>query len=114
MNVFLCYVSGGKHCYNENGERDNSGLISKSTQNWFKDPKNRTAVVGGAPIGLLKGAILGGGGLLGGLVGGPMAGAILGATTGMITRSKKFQELIYGKEDENGDKYKAFISDKAN
>ena len=98
---FQDFVFGKK---NENGERDNSGLISKSTQNWFKDPKNRTAVVGGATIGLLKGAILGGGGLLGGLVGGPMAGAILGATTGMITRSKKFQELIYGKEDENGDK----------
>ena len=81
------------------------GLISQKTQEFFK--KNKTAALGGAALGGLKGAVFGGG-LLGNLVGGPIAGALMGTAVSLVAQSDTFKNFIFGKEtdelDENGKK----------
>ena len=80
------------------GDQDkDNGLINKKTQQFIKD--NKTALVGGAALGGLKGALLGGGGFLGTLVGGPVAGAILGMATTTTLKSKAFHDFLFGDEE---------------
>lgn len=86
------------------GEKDpdgkrTGGLISQHTQEFFK--KHGKFLTGSAAIGGIKGALFGGG-TLGMLVGGPVAGAITGLATGMVLKSTKFQEMVFGKTDEDG------------
>lgn len=58
---------------------------------------------GVAKGGLGAGAILGGGiSLLTGLMGGPLLGAAVGAATGFTIKSKKVQELLFGKDEDPG------------
>ena len=87
------------------GEKDEDGnrlggFISKKTQDWFKDNKNH--LIGGAAIGVVRGAITGGG-ILGTLVGGPIAGALLGMATTTVLKSKTFHNFLFG-DEENGQK----------
>lgn len=80
------------------GDQDkDNGIINKKTQQFIKD--NKTALVGGAALGGLKGALLGGGGFLGTLVGGPVAGAILGMATTTTLKSKAFHDFLFGDEE---------------
>ena len=77
------------------------GLISKRVQDAFKN--NKTAIVGGAALGLGKTMIFGsGGGLLTSLVGGPFAGAIIGGSLSFIKNTDMFQKFLYGDADEGG------------
>lgn len=77
----------------ENGEEVKKGLISQSTQKFFKD--NKDYLVGSTAVGAVGGAITGGG-LLGTLVGGPVGGAIMGLAGGVLTKSKLFQDFWLG------------------
>lgn len=62
------------------------------TSNITKFIKKRIPTIAGGLIGLT--------GMLGF---GPITGVILGSAIGFATKSKKFQELIFGVHDENGD-----------
>lgn len=75
-------------------DKDN-GLITKKTQEFVS--KNKNALIGGAAIGGLKGAITGGG-FLGTLVGGPVAGALLGMAATTALKSKAFHDFLFGDE----------------
>ena len=77
-------------------DNKDNGLISKGVQKYFKENKN--ALIGGATIGGIKGAITGGG-FLGTLVGGPVAGAILGMATTTALKSKAFNDFLFGNEE---------------
>ena len=46
------------------------------------------------------------GGMLGTVIGGPFIGAGIGAITGFLSRSKKFQQFLFGGEDEDGNEVK--------
>lgn len=59
----------------------------------------------GAAVGAVGGVAAGG--LLGTLVGGPIGGALLGFAGGILSKSEKFQDWLFGTEDHEG-----FISDK--
>lgn len=78
------------------GDQDkDNGLITKKTQEFVS--KNKNALIGGAAIGGLKGAITGGG-FLGTLVGGPVAGALLGMAATTALKSKAFHDFLFGDE----------------
>lgn len=83
----------------DTGERA-GGLISKKTQDFFKD--NKSFMMGSAAIGAVSGAITGGG-FLGTLVGGPIAGAIIGMAGGIIKKSGVFDRFLFG-DEKNGQK----------
>ena len=85
------------------------GIISKSVQSWVL--KHKTALLGGATFGAVKGIIgsflpaIGGPlGFMGSflLPGGPITGALMGAAIGIGWKSKTFQNFLYGKEDKDG------------
>lgn len=76
------------------------GLISKQTQQFFKDNKNH--LIGSTAVGAVSG-MLTGGGLLGTLVGGPVGGAIMGLATGVLVKSDMFQKFWLG-DPEKGQK----------
>lgn len=99
-NAFQRYVFG-EEIEDENGnKRRIGGLISQKTQEMFKDPKIKAAVIGGGALGLMKNTLMGSsGGLLGNLVGGPLAGALLGAGTGLLLKSGMFQKFLFGDEE---------------
>lgn len=101
---FKNYVFGEK---DENGERI-GGLISKKFQNFMKE--NKVGIIGGASLGAAK-SILGFGLLPSFLLpGGPIGGAILGAGISMARKSEKFQEFMFGTEDEDGKKIGGLFS----
>ena len=78
------------------GDQDkDNGLITKKTQEFVS--KNKNALIGGAALGGIKGAITGGG-FLGTLVGGPVAGALLGMAATTALKSKAFHEFLFGDE----------------
>ena len=85
------------------------GFISEKSQKFFKD--NKSVIIGGAALGGLKG-VIGGGGMLSSLLfGGPLTGAIIGAGIGLATRSERFQNMIFGKDDpETGEKIGGMLS----
>ena len=85
------------------------GFISAKTQKFVKDHK--TTIVGGAALGGLKGMLSGAGILPSLLFGGPLTGALMGAGIGLAVRSEKFQNLVFGKEDEDtGKKFGGMLS----
>lgn len=72
------------------GDEDSEGLISKETQQYFKD--NGKFLAGGALAG-------GGAGLLGLVAGGPVVGALSGFASALVLKSKAFQNFWYGNEE---------------
>lgn len=88
------------------------GFISKATMNWFT--KHKTAILGGAMFGGVKGLInmsgvlnlLGPVGYLGSMIlpGGPIGGALMGAAVGLATKTATFQNFLYGKVGAGGAK----------
>lgn len=97
---FMNAVFGKK---DENGERM-GGFINKKTQDFFK--KHKTALIGGATMGALKGLFLPqlGLGILPGLLGGPISGAVLALGTSLLTKSEGFKKLMFGDADEDGNR----------
>ena len=91
----------------QNGDRV-GGLISKSTQDFFKDNKN--IILGAGVIGALKPAL--GLGWLPSFIlpGGPIGGALVGVATALAVRSNTFQELMFGKDNGDGDKTGGLLS----
>lgn len=97
------------------------GNISDSDIKKVQDEQNKSIkekISGFLPIGL-TGATLGaavgtfsGGGLVASafLPGGPISGAIAGIGISLLSRSDKFKEFLFGKEDENGEKTGGLIS----
>lgn len=93
----------------ENGNRS-GGLISKNLKEKFK--KAAPIAVGGAITGaigsILKAPIVGGNGfgILGTqlLPGGILGGAIMGMGVGLLKNSETFQNILFGKKDENGER----------
>lgn len=92
--------------------------IKKAQEDQNKTIKDK--MKGFLPIGL-TGATLGaavgtfsGSGLVASafLPGGPISGAIAGIGISMLTRSDKFKDFLFGKEDENGEKAGGLISQK--
>ena len=78
------------------GDQDkDNGLITKKTQEFVS--KNKNALIGGAALGGIKGALTGGG-FLGTLVGGPVAGALLGMAATTALKSKEFHDFLFGDE----------------
>lgn len=97
-NKFQDYVFGPEVEEADGSKHRVGGLVSRATQEMFKDPKLKKSVIGGAALGAAKG-ILTGGGLLGGIVGGPIAGAMIGAGAGFLVKSQMFQDFLYGNEE---------------
>ena len=67
--------------------------------------KNIIDALPDALIGTGTGAILGamsGGSLLGALIGGPVGGAVIGLAGGLLSRSDKFKDWLFGPEEDDG------------
>jgi hypothetical protein len=78
------------------GSDDEAQKFKEKAQKTLKDRAKSTGMgaVAGAGLGVTMG------GVLGNLVGGPLAGAVLGAATGFISKSSKFQEIVFGRESD--------------
>ena len=102
----------GPEVEDENGNKSRiGGLVSKKTQEMFKDPKLKKSVIGGAALGMAKNLILGSsGGFMGALVGGPFAGAILGSAVGFMKESQMFKDFMYGNEEKGIEGFKSKLS----
>ena len=70
-------------------------------------PASITGSAVGAGVGMMAG-----GSLLGWLVGGPIGGAAIGTAVGFASKSEKFQEFLFGKKDEAGNRLGGLISKK--
>ena len=70
-------------------------------------PSSITGSAVGAGVGMMAG-----GSLLGWLVGGPIGGAAIGTAIGFASKSEKFQEILFGKKDEDGNRLGGIISKK--
>ena len=70
-------------------------------------PASLTGSAVGAGVGMMAG-----GSLLGWLVGGPIGGAAIGTAIGFASKSEKFQEVLFGKKDEAGNRLGGIISKK--
>lgn len=83
---------------------DEKKIIGGKISDIFKDLKNESGAMG-------AGAILGSGVslLTGGLIS-PILGAGIGAATGLVIKSKKVQDILFGEEDKNGDKTGGLLS----
>ena len=110
-NKFKDYLFGPE-VEDENGNKSRiGGLVSKKTQEMFKDPKLKRSVIGGAALGMAKNLILGSsGGFMGALVGGPFAGAILGSAVGFMKESQMFKDFMYGNEEKGIEGFKSKLS----
>lgn len=94
------------------GDTDTEGHIeegkNKAKQVWGFLKDNADAGATGAAVGAVGGISMGG--MLGTVIGGPFIGAGIGAITGFLSRSKKFQQFLFGGEDEDGNEVKGLIS----
>ncbi len=93
-DVFMDKVFGPK------GEDNNrvGGIISASTQKFFKENKN--TIIGAGALGALK-PMLGLGWIPSFILpGGPIGGALMGIATALTVRSNTFQELMFGKRSD--------------
>ena len=82
------------------GEKDkiNKGIEKIKESQVPKEMQNNAGSMG-------AGAIIGAGAsILSGCIVGPLAGAAIGAGVGLVIRSQKVQNLLFGEDDENGDK----------
>lgn len=75
------------------------GIINEKMRETFK--KIAPFAIGGAALGILKSAVTGGGGITGVLSGsllpgGVIGAALLGAGLGIVTKSERFQNLLFG------------------
>lgn len=86
----------------------------KETMAKFKDyaKENLPKGVAGGVVGAIGGGMMGSS-LLGIILGGPMFGAAAGAAAGFLAKSKTFQKILFGEEDENGERTGGIISKKA-
>lgn len=81
----------------------------------FDKEKIKEGIMKAAPdaiMGTVGGTLLGamsGGSLLGLLIGGPVGGAAIGLAGGLLSRSKKFKDYLFGPEVENEDGTKSRI-----
>lgn len=70
-------------------------------------PATVTGGLGGLALGAMSG-----GSILGTLIGGPVGGAVLGGVGGILSRNEKFQDWLFGKKDDNGERMGGFVSKK--
>ena len=94
----------GKETTDKDGKTKRiGGLISDKVQKFFKAKK--TAIFGGASMGVISTAM--GHGIAFGLMPSVVVGAfgpvVAGAAWGLLSHSKKFREMIFGKEVKNSD-----------
>lgn len=89
------------------GEKDADGsrvggIISRSAMDFLK--KNRVGIIGGATLGVVKSIT--GIGILPSffMPGGPIGGALLGIGASMIIKSEKFQKMMFGEKDIDGNR----------
>lgn len=81
-------------------------VIQEQTKSMLEEAgDNKGAIAAGALIG-------GGVSILTGAVVGPLFGAAIGGATGMLVRSKKAQDWLFGKEDEKGNRQGGKIKNK--
>ena len=92
------------------GDGDNDEEIQQRFNAFKKYTKDNIphALAGG-----IKGGVVGiaSGGLLGSLLGGPIGGVLVGTAIGFAKRSQGFQELVFGKETEDGTHIGGLIND---
>lgn len=69
-------------------------------------PNGITGGLVGAGVGMMSG------GVLSMLIGGPIGGAVLGAATGFLSKNEKFQQWLFGKDNEDGSHTEGLISKK--
>ena len=93
---------------NEDGVKT-GGLISDKMQQFMK--KNAPMIIGAGALGALKNVIFGSGALANSgagvilntlLPGGPIGAAILGTSIALLKNNEKFQDILFGKKNEEG------------
>lgn len=84
------------------------GIINKDIQNFFKS--NKSDIIGGASIGLVKGMLFPGAGIMSSIVGGPVAGALMGTGLSLLRKTEGFQTFMYGKGEPGDDNYKKGVA----
>lgn len=93
----------------KNGQLQNKINVDELTAKIKENvPKTIAGGIVGGGLGLIAGA--GGFGLLGSLFLGPMSGVVIGMGTSILSRSEKFKDMLFGKNDENGERTGGFIS----
>ena len=108
-NIFTEGMIGWKEAFlGKPMEEEEKKKFTTSLREKFKDrlPSTLTGGIVGGGLGASFG------GILGNLIGGPFAGAILGSATGFLSKSEKFQEMLFGKKDEEGNRLGGLISKK--
>ena len=118
--AFKSFMFGKLSDPNDPSSAREGGLISKNLKDKFV--KMMPFAIGGAVTGglsaILKGALgfNSGLGILGMqiLPGGILGGAILGSGLAILKNSDKFQEMLFGKKDESGNRQGAVLSNFAN
>ena len=90
----------------EDREKNKSLLDPKKVKDYMKKASPNAVI--GASVGAATGMITGGS-LLGALVGGPIGGAVLGTAIGFASKSEKFQDLVFGKIGEDGERRDGLI-----
>ena len=99
-------VSGLVNVFGSNKEEDEKKALEDNIQSVMQDLGLNKGAIG-------AGAIIGGGvSLLTGAFIGPIAGAGIGAAIGFVSKSKTAQDLLFGKEDENGEYKKGLLPKK--
>lgn len=90
----------------EDGKEESPKKTLENLKNKVKDvlPDGLTGSLVGAGVGLSAG------GFLGTLIGGPIGGALLGFAGGIVSKSTKFQNWLFGETDENGERAGGVIS----
>lgn len=95
--------------FDENG---NEIIKSFKDEVMEKMPKTVSGMAAGVGVGTVS--MLSGTGILGSLFlpGGPISGAILGSALGFVSQSEKFKEVVFGKDDVDGNHIEGLISKK--
>lgn len=110
-------INGWKTALFGGSEDENKDEDPKETiTNTVKDIKEKAKKVlpdalFGSTLGFGYGA-LAGGSILGTLVGGPIGGALIGFAGGIVSKSTRFQNWLFGEKDENGERTGGLISKK--
>lgn len=92
------------------GKKEDNETLLKSAKEKASEvlPSSITGFIGGGLTGIAAGSSL-----LGTLVGGPLGGALIGGTMGIVSKSEKFQDWLFGKQDpETHERIGGFISKK--
>lgn len=86
----------GKNMTDENRDSQRATIIKYAKD---KIKESTPAALTGTVLGTVGGAMMGGS-LLGTLVGGPLGGALIGTTVGILSKSNRFQDWLFGEKDE--------------